>query len=127
MYGIFSWRVLTRGYFEEHVFTADRFWSSAKRIVPVTALLVLYRAAFFYGTCRWIAWSLWAHVIHHYPYDLSWGGPHWVNAAHAESLPWLEVAGVCAIVATGVAIVGASRLDFVRRSWAEGRARGSPP
>ena len=46
------------------------------------ALLTVYRAAFFYGTSRWIAWTIWAHVIHHYPYDLSWGGPHWVNAAH---------------------------------------------
>ena len=46
------------------------------------ALIALYRAAFFYGTSRWIAWTIWAHVIHHYPYDLSWGGPHWVPAAH---------------------------------------------
>ena len=48
----------------------------------MNALLVFYRAAFFYGTSRWIAWTIWAHVIHHYPYDLSWGGPHWVQAAH---------------------------------------------
>ena len=33
----------------------------------------LYRAAFFYGTSRWIAWTIWAHVVHHYPYDLTWG------------------------------------------------------
>jgi hypothetical protein len=52
------------------------------RLIPRGALIVLYRAAFFYGTSRWIAWTIWAHVIHHYPYDLSWGGPHWVPAAH---------------------------------------------
>jgi hypothetical protein len=41
VYGTFSWRVLTRSYFEEHVYTADQFWSRANRLVPVTALLVL--------------------------------------------------------------------------------------
>jgi hypothetical protein len=81
-YGLASWQVLTRSYFERHVFTADAFWSKAHSLVPMGALLVLYRAAFFYGSSRWIAWTLWAHVIHHYPYDLSWGGPHWLHAAH---------------------------------------------
>src|SRR5262249_9204500 len=74
-------------YFEQHVFTADAFWSKANKLVPVTALLVLYRGAFFYGTSRWIAWTLWAHVLHHYPYDLSWGGPHWIHQAHSSK--WL--------------------------------------
>jgi len=62
---------------------ADGSWRFANKAVPITALLVLYRAAFFYGTSRWIAWTMWAHVVHHYPYDLSWGGPHWVHAAHS--------------------------------------------
>ena len=118
VYGIFSWRVLTRSYFEQHVFTADAFWSRANRVVPVAALLILYRAAFFYGTSRWIAWSLWAHVVHHYPYDISWGGPHWVPAAHSPSLTWPQLAGVLGILATGAAIVFVSRLEFGRRSWA---------
>jgi hypothetical protein len=82
VYGLFSWQVLTRSYFESNVFTADAFWSKANRLVPMAALLVCYRAAFFYGTSRWISWTVWAHVVHHYPYDLSWGGPHWVHAAH---------------------------------------------
>jgi hypothetical protein len=83
VWGFFSWRVLTRSYFEQYVFPADGFWAIANKAVPVAALLVLYRAAFFYGTSRWISWTIWAHVIHHYPYDLSWGGPHWVHAAHS--------------------------------------------
>jgi len=83
VYGFLSWRVLTRSYFEDHVFPADAFWSKASKLLPATALLVLYRGAFFYGTSRWIAWTLWAHVLHHYPYDLSWGGPHWVHPAHS--------------------------------------------
>jgi len=118
VYGIFSWRVLTRSYFEQHVFTADAFWSRANRVVPAAALLVLYRTAFFYGTSRWIAWSLWAHVVHNYPYDISWGGPHWVPAAHSPSLTWPQLAGVLGILATAAAIVFVSRLEFGRRSWA---------
>ena len=104
VYGLFSWRVLTRAYFERHIYTADRLWTVANRVVSVGALLVVYRAAFFYGTSRWIAWTLWAHVVHHYPYDLSWGGPHWVDAAHSPSLTWPQLAGVVALVATGSAI-----------------------
>ena len=83
LYGLYSWRVLTTAHFERYVFAADRrFWGGLQRLVGTTAILTLYRAAFFYGSCRWVAWSLWAHVLHHYPYDVSWGGPHWVQAAH---------------------------------------------
>ena len=82
VYGLYSWRVLTTRYFDEHIYPADRFWSAANRLLPRAALVTIYRAAFFYGTCRWIAWTLWAHVLNHYPYDLTWGGPHWVPAAH---------------------------------------------
>jgi hypothetical protein len=122
VYGVFSWRVLTRSYFEEHVYTADKFWASLNRIAPVTALLVLYRAAFFYGTSRWIAWSLWAHVVHHYPYDLSWGGPHWVTAAHSPPITWPQLAGMAGIVVAIVASVYAYRLALRRRAWTASRS-----
>jgi hypothetical protein len=82
LYGVYAWRVLTSEYFNSYIFPVERSWSWAHRLLPRAGLLALYRAAFFYGTCRWIAWTIWAHVIHHYPYDLSWGGPHWVHAAH---------------------------------------------
>ena len=77
--GVFSWRVLTRDYFLKVIVPADTMWTRLARRFPETALLVLYRTAFFYGTCRWIAWTIWAHVVHHYPYDLTWGGPHWLS------------------------------------------------
>lgn len=83
VYGLFSWRVLTRDYFERYVVPADRFWGWAGQHVSQTVLLTLYRAAFFYGTARWVAWTLWAHVLNDYPYDLSWGGPHWIEAARS--------------------------------------------
>jgi LexA-binding, inner membrane-associated putative hydrolase len=82
VYGIYSWRVLTGAYFDRYIFAADqRFWTWLQRFIGRDGLIALYRAAFFYGSCRWVAWTLWAHVVHHYPYDLSWGGPHWIQAA----------------------------------------------
>jgi hypothetical protein len=76
---LMSWRVLTREYFLTTIVAADPgFWNRAGRVLPMTALLALYRAAFFYGICRWIAWTIWAHVLHDYPFDLHWGGPDWV-------------------------------------------------
>jgi hypothetical protein len=80
VYGLFTWRILTRGYFLGVIVPADGMWSWLARRIPETALLTLYRTAFFYGTCRWIAWTIWAHVVNDYPYDLTWGGPHWVPA-----------------------------------------------
>jgi hypothetical protein len=82
VYGLLSWRILTGAYFRETIVPADPFWRWAGRRVPETALLALYRASFFYGTTRWIAWLIWAHVVHDFPFDLSWGGPGWVEAAH---------------------------------------------
>jgi membrane-bound metal-dependent hydrolase YbcI (DUF457 family) len=80
-YGLLSWRILTRAYFREIIVPADPFWTWAGRWIPEAALVALYRASFFYGTTRWVAWLIWAHVVHDFPFDLSWGGPHWVDAA----------------------------------------------
>ena len=82
VYGLIGWHVLTSRYFDSVIVPADGFWPWANRLVPRGGLITLYRTAFFYGTARWIAWTIWAHVVHQYPYDLSLGGPHWVHAAH---------------------------------------------
>jgi membrane-bound metal-dependent hydrolase YbcI (DUF457 family) len=81
VYGFLAWRVLTRSYFREIIVPADPFWGWAGRRLPEEALLALYRACFFYGVARWVAWLIWAHVVHDYPFDLSWGGPGWVEPA----------------------------------------------
>jgi hypothetical protein len=125
VYGIFSWRVLTRSYFETHVFTADQFWPKANKYISKTGLLVFYRAAFFYGTSRWIAWTLWAHVVHHYRYDLTWGGPHWVHAAHSPALSWAQWVGVGAIVATMVGGFWAYRRAR-QRGWTPSWSKPQP-
>ena len=78
VWGLLAWRVLTRAYFRETIVPADPFWRFAGRFVSETALVAFYRAFFFYGAARWVAWLIWAHVLHDYEFDLSWGGPHWV-------------------------------------------------
>jgi membrane-bound metal-dependent hydrolase YbcI (DUF457 family) len=80
--GLLSWRTVTREYFRDVICKADSFWRKLGRRLPERALLGLYRAAFFYGTTRWIAWLIWAHVLNDYPFDVTWGGPHWVPAQH---------------------------------------------
>lgn len=84
VYGLMTWRIFTRAYFRETVYPADPFWAKASRFLPEAALLALYRASFFYGATRWTAWLIWAHVVHDYPFDLTWGGPHWVPAVDRD-------------------------------------------
>ncbi|MEX1253278.1 MAG: metal-dependent hydrolase [Dehalococcoidia bacterium] len=81
-----NWQVLTRSYFEEMVLPADPVWSWAQGTLPLAAVLALYRASYFYGVTRWMAWIIWAHVVNSYQFDLTWGGPNWVPALTA-SLP----------------------------------------
>ena len=94
-----SWRVLTREFWRTQVVPADpHIWSWFGRYLPERGLLALYRATFFYGLCRLLAWSTWAHAVANpvidgverngYPYDLSWTGPWWIGA---RSLPHVDV------------------------------------
>lgn len=86
VWGALSWRVLTREYFRETILPADPFWGKAGKYLSETALVAIYRISFFYGACRWLAWLIWAHVLHAFPFDLSWGGPKWVDAVQSEDL-----------------------------------------
>ncbi|HST24717.1 MAG TPA: metal-dependent hydrolase [Gaiellaceae bacterium] len=81
-----SWKVLTRGYFRETVLAVDPFYKWAQHTLSETFLLAIYRAAYFYGVTRWIAWTIWAHVVHSFKIDISWGGPHWVKAIQASQV-----------------------------------------
>ena len=96
---LLSWRVLTREYWRTNVVPADaRIWAWFGRFLPERGLLALYRATFFYGLCRLIAWSTWAHLLERpvingverfgYPLDLSWTGPWWLAA---RALPAVNV------------------------------------
>jgi hypothetical protein len=90
-----SWRVLTREYWRTSIVPADpHVWSWLGARMPERVLLAIYRATFFYGVARLVAWSTWAHLladpvidgVKHsgYPFDLSWTGPWWLQA---RSLP----------------------------------------
>ena len=77
---LLHWRVLTKDYFWAVVAPADPLWGWLGRRFPEAALLAFYRAGFFYGTSRLIAWTIWAHVQNSYVFDFSWGGPSWIPA-----------------------------------------------
>lgn len=70
-------RVLSGDYFRQFVVPGDPFWRHTGRILPQPALLLMYQGAFFYGSARWVAWLIWAHVFHDYSFDLQWAGPGW--------------------------------------------------
>ena len=97
-----SWRVLTREHWRTQIVPADpHVWSWLGRFLPERALVALYRATFFYGLTRMIAWSTWAHVLatpviggverRGYPFDLSWTGPWWLEARTLPHVPPLVV------------------------------------
>ncbi len=106
-----SWRVLTREYWRTEVVPADAHgWAWLGRFMPERALLALYRATFFYGLCRVVSWSTWAHVVARpvidgvkrigYPFDLSWTGPWWVGSRSLPHVsPWLVPLGVGLLLA----------------------------
>jgi hypothetical protein len=131
-----SWRVFTREYWRTNVVPADAHaWAALGRWLPERALLALYRATFFYGICRLIAWSTWAHLIARpvingvehrgYPMDLSWNGPWWLEARSLSHVHPLLVLPAVAILLAFV-YWGASRLwEPMGRAQEAARARRS--
>lgn len=100
---LFSWRVLTREYWRTQIVPADaRVWAWFAQFLPERGLLALYRATFFFGVTRLVAWSVWARAIAEptidvvqrrgYPVDLSWTGPWWLTARSLPHVnPWLAL------------------------------------
>lgn len=98
---LFSWRVLTREFWRTQVVPADAYvWSWLGQWFDDRGLLAIYRGVFFYGVCRLIAWSTWAHFVakpiingvqhRGYPFDLSWTGPWWVHHVTLPQVPiWI--------------------------------------
>ena len=96
-----SWRVLTREYWRTNVVPADaRTWAWLGHWLPERGLVALYQATFFYGVCRLVSWTTWAHVVAEpvidgvkrrgYPFDLSWTGPWWLQARTLPHVnPWI--------------------------------------
>ncbi len=96
-----GWRCLTREYWRTQIVTADPgAWAWLGRRLPERALVTLYRCWFIYGTCRLIAWTIWAHVLEQHQWDLSWGGPSWIARAEISNPQPLLTIGVVAVVGT---------------------------
>ncbi len=121
---LLTWRVLTERYWREVVVPADpKVWAWLGRRFPERALLAVYRATFFYGLTRMIAWTSWAHVLH--PdrlrgWDLTWGGPDWIPAFRLSDTS--NLATVCIALAFAAAIVVA-----VGRILGKGEEDAAPP
>ncbi|MEO5678633.1 MAG: metal-dependent hydrolase [Acidimicrobiales bacterium] len=98
-----SWRVLTRHHWRTRVVAADpRAWAWLGRRLSEPLLLAVYRATFFYGVCRVVAWTVWAHLItgDQHPWGLHWGGPDFVTRVHLSSLPvWLVLVTAASVLA----------------------------
>ena len=133
VWGILSWRVLTRGYFRETVAVADPFWSWAGRYLSERTLVTLYRTSFFYGIARWTAWLIWAHVVRNFAFDIRWGGPRWVPRIYSDQLnsaPACRCPGCCSMRprlgfygAVAVCAVVKGRSSSLRRTLADAPPR----
>jgi membrane-bound metal-dependent hydrolase YbcI (DUF457 family) len=103
---LLSWRVLTREYWRTRIVPADpRVWARLGRRLPEPVLLAIYRATFFYGVCRLVAWTFWAHVLTHHAWGLHWGGPDFVTRVHLTQLPAVVVLGTVACLLAAVCFV----------------------
>jgi membrane-bound metal-dependent hydrolase YbcI (DUF457 family) len=115
---------LSGRYFATAVEPADPTWAwIRRRFTPSpVALRALYRAFFVYGACRIVAWMLRARVLNpargEQPFDLSWGGPSWVDAARFPAESWADFARSMAVGVAGlsVTLVLVWQL-FGRRLW----------
>lgn len=121
---LLSWRVLTERYWREVIVRADpKVWAWMGRRVPQRALLAIYRATFFYGLTRLIAWTSWAHIFDPDPlrgWDLTWGGPDWIPSFSLTESSMLT-AGVVGIAFLVAAVLVTSRIV------AAGDADAPPP
>ena len=107
------WPVLGARHFRERVAPVDPVWGwmKARLSLPGVVLVAAYRAWFFYGACRIVAWTIWAHAIEKAPWDLSWGGPAFVQRA---STPAVTAGGLALATAIGGAGLAATALGLRR-------------
>ena len=78
---VFAWRALSSDYFFSVVKPSDPAWNfmARKLGMPDRVLVAVYRSFFLYGATRIVTWVIWVHVLQSEPWDLSWGGPYWVE------------------------------------------------
>jgi hypothetical protein len=136
---LISWRCLTRDYWRTQVVVADpKVWAWFGKWLPERGLLALYRATFFYGLCRMISWSTWAHVVAEpvingvkrrgYPFDLSWTGPWWIGARSLPHVnPWIVLPVTLALLGAVYFVVAKLWEPMGRAEDAKRAARPAKP
>jgi hypothetical protein len=95
-------KVLTRHYFRTVIRPADSgVWNRIGRRIPEDGQVALYRGLFVFGVARIVSWTVWAHVLQDYRFDLGWTGPDWLHKVPPshETPAWL-VGGALAVVAS---------------------------
>ena len=67
---------------------------------PDDGQLAIYRVLFVFGVARIFSWTIWAHGIARYEWDLGWSGPDWVRKVppSAQTPVWLIGGAVGVIV-----------------------------
>jgi hypothetical protein len=125
---VFAREALRSDYFRRVVMPADvAAWAFLRRRLYLTenGLLVFYRALFFYGLGRMVAWFLYARFEVKTPWQPVWGGPRYVGGNYLNDGSTLEI--TIRLVIGGAAFVlfiWLCWLTFVRRLW---RRAGVPP
>ncbi len=78
---VFAWRVLSNEYFMTVVRPTDPAWDFLERRLRMNrrVQLAVYRSFFLYGATRIFAWLAIVHGVEGSQWDLSWGGPYWVE------------------------------------------------
>ena len=129
-----SWRALTRQRWLTEVVPAEpRLWARLSRTMPEPALLALYRGLFFFGLCRMIAWTLWAHLLARpviegktrfgYPFDLTTVSPRWMTPRSLEPIDTWLVLPVSAAVLVGVYVLAIVLWEPMGRAQTRRQAR----
>lgn len=98
---LFARKVLTRHYFRTVIRPADPgIWDRIGRRIPEDGQVALYRGLFVFAVARMVSWTVWAHLLQGYEFDLGWTGPGWLHKVPPshQTTAWL-VGGALAVIA----------------------------
>jgi membrane-bound metal-dependent hydrolase YbcI (DUF457 family) len=97
----FARTVLTRAYFRDVIRPSDyAAWNAIGRFIPEDGQIAIYRALFVFGVARLASWTIWAHFVADFGWDLSWSGPDWlVKVSPSPQSPAWLIGGALATIA----------------------------
>lgn len=106
---LLSWRVLSAAHFRAEVAPADPAWAwlQGRFALPDVVVVAAYRAYFLYGACRIVSWTTWAHTVGRSPWDLSWGGPGFVDRVDAGAASIGAMVRAAGVGSAGLAVTAA--------------------